>query len=261
MKIPHLALATMLLVDLPPAAVAVSNPPSIARWKTIETMRYSWRHGAPAYTFVVEENLDPPKTDSDPRTPRLRIVSPNGGDLIVAVEGGLVKSSDGLGSKAIASDNLLKSDFVYLSPKLKGSHGEPALIVFGWAFASDPGSIRVVALDANATPRLIFSHDTFDLDAIADLDGDGAAELIGHRSLSQGFGKCFQTCDPFAVYRFENGPLPKATYSLTLSKAYNLKHYFGWAGPSAREDLAVVMCPEARGRIMNSKLAEAQFGR
>jgi hypothetical protein len=46
--------------------------------------------------------------------------------------------------------------------------------------------------------------------------------------------------------------------SLPLSKTYNLKYYYGWAGAQCSEDIAVVLHPPKGGkpRVMSTKEAE-----
>jgi hypothetical protein len=51
------------------------------------------------------------------------------------------------------------------------------------------------------------------------------------------------TYDPFNVYKLNAIPGAPAKLSLALSKSYNLKHYYGWAGPNCSEDFAVVLHP------------------
>jgi len=49
----------------------------------------------------------------------------------------------------------------------------------------------------------------------------------------------------------------KASFSLTLSKSYTLKHYYGWAGPECSEELAVVRHPPGGGKPVILKKADA----
>ena len=136
------------------------------------------------------------------------------------------------------------------------------LVLFGWAYGSDPGSLHILALDRTGYPVGVFSSDTFGLMALADTDGDGACEIIGKHSLSHLWGTCFSTYDPYSVYRLPSSGIGKARLSLELSKKYNLKHYYGWAGPHGREDIAVVLCaPKGKPRIMNAKEAEKLYNK
>jgi hypothetical protein len=188
--------------------------------------------------------LDNATVDDD--SPRMLVEQPGSKALVIA-EGGLVPLSEGLiFNKDFAKANLLKSKYLALLP---GGRGRPPfLFVLGRAYASDPGSVRVVGIrDGRAT--LVLGRDIFEPRAFVDLDGDGAFELVGNPSYAQNDGKCRQTYDPFAVYRLEKDGWFR--YSLALSKRFNEKHYYGWAGPKAREDVRVITCGKFKGRIVS----------
>jgi hypothetical protein len=70
------------------------------------------------------------------------------------------------------------------------------------------------------------------------------------------------TYDPFNVYKLGAISATSATLSLPLSKSYNLKHYYGWAGVQCREDMAVVLHPPKGGKpiVMSTKEAERMEG-
>lgn len=163
------------------------------------------------------------------------------------------------GDSTAAKDNLLRSPSLYLTPRLRGPGGTPMLIVFGWGFASDPGSLVILTLDQRGAPMKVFQSDAFELTALLDLNRDGNPEVVGKRSLSQVWGRCFETYDPYAVYRLAGSPVPRAIYDTALSRAYNIAHYFGWAGPEAREDVAVVRCAPGGPRLMDTAAAIRQF--
>ena len=80
------------------------------------------------------------------------------------------------------ADNLIRSKYLYLSPKLRGADGAPALFVFGTPMGDDPGAFRVILLDAKGAPHIALAEDTFDLSEIKDLNGDGVPEIAGHRT-------------------------------------------------------------------------------
>jgi hypothetical protein len=127
--------------------------------------------------------------------------------------------------------------------------------VFGWAYGGDPGSLHVLSLDKTGYPFEVFVS-TFELAALIDLDGDGTSEIVGKRCLSQLSGG-FSTYDPYSVYRLPRSGAGKATLSLALSKKYNLKNYYGWAGPNCREDVVVVLhASTGKPRIMNVNQAQ-----
>jgi hypothetical protein len=134
------------------------------------------------------------------------------------------------------------------------------LIVFGWGFGSDPGSLVILTLDPSGAPVTVFQSDAFELNALVDLDGDGVAEVVGKHSLSEVWGRCFETYDPYSVYRLAGSHVPRAVYDSALSRSYNIAHYFGWAGPKARGDIAVVRCAPGGPRLMDTAEAVRQFG-
>jgi hypothetical protein len=70
------------------------------------------------------------------------------------------------------------------------------------------------------------------------------------------------TYDPFTVYLLPARPNRRASLSLALSKSYNEQHYYGWAGPKCREDIAVVKDPKSRKwRILPLSDAESLIGK
>jgi hypothetical protein len=224
-------------------------------WRPIETTSVEWSQGRGPYTLIVEELEDESAEDS----PRLRIGVPDGRSLIITAPGGLVTINDGLLlDQRLAGDNLLRSTYLYLTTRLKGPRRSPMLVVFGQAYASDPGSLRVLSLDGSGYPLPVFTSNTFDLTALEDTDGDGNCEIVGKHCLSQSWGKCFTTYDPYSVYRLPVRRGAKAVFSPRLSKTYNLKHYYGWSGPRCREDIAVVLC-ERKPRIMSAKEARRLY--
>jgi len=129
-------------------------------------------------------------------------------------------------------------------------------------YASDPERLHVIGLDAAGDPKLLFNQ-IFHLAELADLDGDGTKEMAGLPCFSQSWGKDFLTYDPYNVYKFPGLNDSRATLSIDLSKEYNIKKYYGWAGPSCSEKLAVVLHPPNHGKavIVKSSDAEKMFGK
>jgi hypothetical protein len=120
----------------------------------------------------------------------------------------------------------------------------------------------VFALDHSGYPFSVFNSNAFEVTALQDVDGDGTSEIIGGHCLSQLWGTCFSTYDPYSVYHLPVSGEGKAALSLELSKQYNLKHYYGWAGPRCREDVAVVRCaPKGKPRVMSAKEAERLYSK
>jgi hypothetical protein len=203
----------------------------------VESSAFTWSPGRSPYDLRIEG-----RPDIDAGHPVLRIVGPGGERLVVKAGGGLVPYAEGLLDPiASHSGQAVKSRYVYANAALRDRQGQPMVAVFGYAFASDPGAVRVIGLDGAGRPRVLLRQETFALAEVRDLDGDGVAELIGRRRLSQTSGECRTTYDPFAVYRLDAGPAARFRYSEGLSRRYNLAHYV-WAGPAAHEDIAVASC-------------------
>jgi hypothetical protein len=224
------------------------------KMRAVETITFRWRKGGDPYTFIVES----PGEDADGA--RLRIKVPGKRDFVLSLPGGVVTTSDGWLDKKLSAENLLKSDYLYLTPRLKNGEGMPMLVVFGWAYGSAPGSLRVLSLDKTGYPVGVFRDANFQLTSLTDLDGDGIAEIIGKHSYSELSGENISTYDPYSVYRLPRAREGKATYSLAMSKRYNLRHYYGWAGRGYREDVLVALHPpKGKPRIVSAKRAERLY--
>jgi hypothetical protein len=222
-----------------------------AKWHTVEATTFRWRKGGDTYTSVVKS------AGQGTEDTRLLIEVPGRRDFWVSLPSGVVTISDGWLDEKLAAGNLLKSNYLYLTNRLKNEEGTPMLIVFSAAKASAPGGLRVLSLDKTGYPVEVFSDDNFQLTSLTDLDGDGIAEIVGKHCYSQLSGEDISTYDPYSVYRLPRSRASKATYSLLLSRSYNLKHYYGWAGRDCREDVLVVLHPhKGKPRIVSAKEAE-----
>ncbi|HEY2168668.1 MAG TPA: hypothetical protein VGJ30_03525, partial [Candidatus Angelobacter sp.] len=129
-------------------------------------------------------------------------------------------------------------------------------------YASDPERLHVIGLDAAGDPKLLFNQ-IFHVAELADLDGDGTKEMAGLPCFSQTWGSNLLTYDPLHVYKLESTPKLELKLSVPLSQDYNLKHYYGWAGPDCSEELAVVLHPPGGGKpvIMKTEEAKKLFGK
>ncbi|MGE5682821.1 MAG: hypothetical protein ACM34K_18295 [Bacillota bacterium] len=224
--------------------------------KQLEKVSIDWLKSGKIYDIILES------TDS---MDRLRIKYPGHKDFTLVDSAGFFTVKEALFDSVLIKSNQIKSKYVYISPELKSRHNYPALMVFGYAAASDPGSIHVVMLDSLGIPKEVFYSQTFQLTDIKDLDNDSVAELIGLHCLSQLWGnrfgeECFSTYDPYSVYKINAKGKVKFTYNLELSKQYNIDHYYGWAGKQCSEETIIVLCTKDRKpKIMNIKEAERLY--
>jgi hypothetical protein len=179
-------------------------------------------------------------------SPRVRIYRR---DRVTTIqpEGGLVSVAEGLQGTHGAPANEFRSKWVY-APKGYQRNGRSTIILFGYPFASDPGSLRVVQIPTDGQPELVFSDDTFQINSLQ--RSTNSFRLIGHRSFAQMSGKCTATYDPASVVQI--GFDGKAVYSASLSREYNITHGYVWAGPKTREDIGVNICRRP-ARIMRPK--------
>jgi len=151
--------------------------------------------------------------------------------------------------------NLGTSRFVLF---LRVTNGLPPLaFLASMDYASDPERLHVIGLDAAGDPKLLFNQ-IFHLAELIDLDGDGTKEIVGLPCFSQTWGDNLLTYDPLHVYKFESTPQLELKFSPPLSQDYNLKHYYGWAGPDCSEELAVVLHPPGGGKPVIMKAEEAE---
>ena len=107
-------------------------------------------------------------------------------------------------------------------------------------------------------PRPVLQKEELGIREIKDLDSDGKAEIVTYPCLSQEFGNGLLTYDPFNVYRLGPNPGDQAQISMKLSKEYNIAHYYGWAGISCSEKLAVVLHPPGKKKPIIVSTQEAQ---
>lgn len=224
-----------------------------SKLKQLEKVSIDWQKSGKIYDIILES------TDS---MDRLRIKSPGYKDFILVDSGGFIPVKEALLDSSLIKSNQIKSKYIFVSPELKSRQHYPALIVFGYAYASDPGSIHVVMPDSMGVPKEAFYSQTFRLTDIKDLDKDSVAELIGKHCLSQLWGnrfgeECFSTYAPYSVYKISAKGKGKFSYNLELSKQYNIDNYYGWAGKNCSEETIVVLCTkDGKPKIMKSRDAE-----
>ena len=236
----------------PPSTRTVRKKLELAKdWHVAEEFDFDWQgNGQPAH-FKIEQS-------EEEQTSRLTI-------SIKGQKGWVLENDDVWEEFARDFDkeedflrkykNLATSKYVFsLAPS---PSAKPWVFLVTPQYGSDPGNLFVLALDSSASPRIIFNK-TFHIKEFRDLDGDGMAEIAGLPCFSQSWSSNLLTYDPLHVYKLESAPKPELKLSLPLSQDYNLKHYYGWAGPDCSEDLAVVPHPPGGGKPVIMKTEEAK---
>jgi hypothetical protein len=222
-------------------------------WKRVSLLQFSWNQNTRA-TVIFEIPSD--REDPGDFT-RLRIATPGHKELLLSNEDGWVKWRTGEISSEFskAAKNIVASEYALV---INAAPGRALLFLFGYSYASSPGSLDVIELSNLNEPKVIFHRKEFGLTELRDLDSSGVAEIVGYACLGQSWGHDFVTYDPLSVYKLSGTKGETASYSLLLSKQYTLKHYYGWAGPECREDVAVVLHPPKGGKPILMKSSEAE---
>jgi len=238
----------------PPSSTLVRKKPELAKdWGVAEEFDFDWQqNGTPAH-FKIEQSQEEQISR-----------------LTISFKGepgrGLVLENDDVWEE-FARDFLKEEDFLKKNKNLAASKyafilapspsSRPWILLVTPQYASDPGNLFVMALDSTGRPEIILKE-TLHIKEFRDLDGDGMAEIAGQPCFSQSWSDNLLTYDPLHVYKLEPKPKPELKLSLPLSQDYNLKHYYGWAGPDCSEDLAVVPHPPGGGKPVIMKTEEAK---
>ncbi|WP_109489281.1 hypothetical protein [Occallatibacter savannae] len=223
-------------------------------WNRVSSFAFDW-DGHKGVRVVLE--IPPSRTDPGDFT-RIRVLVPGQQDFTLSSKEGWVKygSEEASASPGIRGvTNLLGSPYVLA---LKIAQNRTALFLLGYSYASSPGSLDVLEISDTGQPTVVLHREELGLKEVRDLDGDGLSEIVGYPCLSQEFGNGLLTYDPLNVYTFGTALASRAALSVPLSKSYNLKHYYGWAGAKCSEDFAVVLHPPKGGKplVMTTKEAE-----
>jgi hypothetical protein len=221
---------------------------SAETWATVEEFEYRRQPNQTPIHFKLER---PDLKHIVGDFTRVRIVVKNHADFVLNNDDGWVEYN----SKEQPSDvyallhkrSLVHSKYVLVLPSSHENNDPPLLLLRSWGYASDAGRLHVIGFQPSGKPILLLNTN-LDLIELADLDGDGRLEIVGRPCMSQMFGNNLKTYDPIHVYKVPVPVTSPAKFSLALSKAYNLKHYYGWAGPDCSEKLAIVLRPPSGGK-------------
>jgi len=228
-------------------------------WATVSTFRFDWNGHA-----NVQVSLEVPAQWSDPGDfTRIRIHVPGRKEFVLRNDNGWVKYSSEAASimpGLLKRKNLVNSNYVLALDA--SDQNRTLLFLLGYSYASSPGSLDVMEISETGDPRVVLHREEFGLTDVIDLDADHVAEIVGFPCLSQEFGNGLETYDPLNVYKLAETKGEEAQLSIPLSRSYNMKHYYGWAGAKCSEDIAVVLHPPKGGKpiIVSTKEAERITG-
>jgi hypothetical protein len=229
------------------------SSPAGDTWKQVSSFQYDWDHHGAA-TFIFE--LPSAGADGGGDFTRLRIQVPGRKEFVLVNEDGWVDyPSDGASISSKLPKTVTSSKHVLA---VRAMEKRTLLFLFGYGYASSFGKFDVVEISEAGDPQVVLHRDEFMLEELRDLDGDGIPEVVGKTCLSQTWGNDLLTYDPFNVYKLDATAGSPAKLSLALSKSYNLKHYYGWAGVKCSEDFAVVLHPPGGGKpvVVSKQKAE-----
>jgi hypothetical protein len=233
-------------------ALAVRPAASETSRKQVSSFQFDWdHHGLANFIFELPSAGDYGGADFT----RIRVQVPGQKEFILADKDGWVDYSHGASVSTKLPKTLTPSDRVLA---LKVAANRTLLFLFGYGYASSFGRIDVLEISEAGKPRVVIHRKEFMLEEVRDLDGDGLAEVVGKSCMSQGWGNDLLTYDPFNIYKLNPISGGPAHLSLQLSERYNLKHYYGWAGPECSEDIAVVLHPPKGGKpiVVSKQVAE-----
>ncbi len=229
-----------------------------AAWKTVEEFDYALKPGqAPAhFTLQLPEKYNHPWDFT-----RIRIQTPGLAEFVLENEDGWVAYNNQEEPSAVYADlgakNLVKSEYVLVLADSRVAGEPPLVFLRSRSYASNPERLHVIGFKPSGEPVTLINRE-LSLEAFVDLDGDGRPEIIGLPCLSQEFGHDLLTYDPYHVYKISQPITGPIAISTELSKAYNVRHHYGWAGAECSEKLAVVLHPPSGGKPVIMDVAEAE---
>jgi len=236
-----------------PRATSTEEKPAPVQWRKVEESVFEW-NGRGKVKLIAE--IPDPYGDSGNFT-RIRITVPGEKEFVLENPDGWLNWDDKESSlrevpltKALAAPR--SHAFLFVS-----NGRRDVLLLSSWEYASNPSRLHVIELPNAGLPVVVF-NDLLDINAIEDLDGDGVKEIAGAPCLSQTFGPnaALSTYDPLHVLHFDETAGGKLKLSIPLSRAYNEKHYYGWAGPDCSEQLAVYTPKQGKPKILPAEEAE-----
>lgn len=234
--------------------IASNSACAQVKWKTVSTLRFDW-NGKQGIQAIIEIPVG--WTDPGDFT-RIRIQVPGEKQFVLKNDDGWVRFRSDTASTSTQTHRYnypIHSDYVMA---VNVADGRMILLLSGYSYASSPGSLDVIELPSSGAPRVVLHRKELGVREVADINGDGKAELVAYPCLSQEFGNGLLTYDPFNVYQFGSVAGESAQISVPLSKQYNIAHYYGWAGVNCSEKLAVVLHPSGKKKPVIMRTEEAE---
>lgn len=245
------------VADQHPAATTVPSPAASpttsvisvsTKWKTIEELSYPLGAQRLSAHFI----LQLPAGYSDPGDfIRIRIQVEGQPEFVLDNLDGWIEYHDPKQKHdryaKLTSLNLVHSKYLLMVPSTVNPQELPLVVLRSWQYASDAERLHVIGFHPSGQPITLLNT-KLDLLELVDLDGDGNLEIAGRPCLSEEVGEGVLTYDPLHVYKVPHPTTSPAVLSLELSKAYNLKNYYGWAGPKCSEGMVVVEHPPGGGK-------------
>jgi hypothetical protein len=229
--------------------------PAQTKWQNVSAFQFDW-DGHRDVNVLLEK----PSEWNDPGDfTRIRIRVPGQKEFVLTNQNGWVRYASE--SASMMPDLMKKRSLTpskYLLAVGAAHDARTLLFLFGYSYASSPGSLDVLEISQFGQPHVVLHREEFGLAEVRDLDGDGVAEVVGFPCLSQEFGDGLLTYDPLNVYKLDATKGVQARLSIPLSKTYNLAHYYGWAGPKCSESFAVVLHPPRGGKPIVVSTEEAE---
>lgn len=214
----------------------------------MEEFDYAWKHSEAPMHFTLER----PEGYDDPGDfIRIRIQVKGRPEYVLNNEDGWVEYNNQEEKSEVYAQlkdqNLVQSKYVLILPDGKSKNRPPLVFLRSWGYASSAERLHVIGFMPSGTPITLINNG-LDLVELIDLDGDGYQEIVGQPCLGEVVGSEIETYAPYQVYKVPHPVTSEARVSLALSRAYNLKHYYGWAGPECNQELRVVLHPPSGGK-------------
>lgn len=158
----------------------------------------------------------------------------------------------------LLSKNLLSSKRMLFVHSGTGPEAHIYLILRGGGYGCCVGSLTVLTPGEDGTPKIVFHAVEHLLQDILPLPNGTGITLVGQPSDAEGRTENSESYDPYRVYIIEADK--PASYDLERSKAYTIKHYCEWAGPTYNEKfIAVTVDPGKWGAGHCRTMTETQF--